>query len=330
MNNFKTILLVSLFFLSGCWPGNRDYNFEYEIIISDFPENLENLNTVYNDYNSDLPYPAARSTIFFSSDRSSAGANFDIICESIDMSYHEKDNILNFSIPSNNVLSTYESRLIELVNLQSNEYGPYTFHGDKGRDYFFYANDDAGNYDIKFIHTPRLDWGTYDGQERLFGPEDVVIINSDHDDLYPVINSDYSRLFFCSNRENAHFDIYGIDLNNEVALYEYLTGTGFVQVTKESILSSSSNDKCPSIRGDLLVFASDREGGYGGYDLYYSLLQDNQWSIPVNFGNKINTAANEYRPITFSFLDFNLMIFSSDRSEGKGGYDLYCVKIDDI
>ncbi|MBN2863357.1 MAG: hypothetical protein JXN62_09365, partial [Bacteroidales bacterium] len=60
------------------------------------------------------------------------------------------------------------------------------------------------------------------------------------------------------------------------------------------------------------------------------LRQDNEWSIPVNFGDKINTGDNEFRPITFQFLDFNLMIFSSDRSDGKGGYDLYCVKIDDI
>jgi len=34
----------------------------------------------------------------------------------------------------------------------------------------------------------------------------------------------------------------------------------------------------------LMVFASDRAGGFGGFDLYYSRLQNGKWSAPVNFG----------------------------------------------
>ena len=90
-------------------------------------------------------------------------------------------------------------------------------------------------------------------------------------------------------------------------------------------MSSSSEDKCPYVNGKLLTFSSNRPGGYGGFDLYYSLFENGSWSAPINFGNKINTAFDEYRPISLHIQNFdnNLLIFSSDRPGGKGGFDLY-------
>jgi len=109
-----------------------------------------------------------------------------------------------------------------------------------------------------------------------------------------------------------------------------LTGQEPVTVIKEAALSSGSDDKCPYIQGNRMVFTSDRPGGFGGFDLYYSVFTDGNWSDPVNFGDKINTPYNEYRPIvkTFDFEFTNdMMIFSSDRPGGLGGFDLYYVGI---
>lgn len=329
MKKTTSTLIIGLI-LGGCTPLEPDPDFEYEIIIADTATNLQSLNSANDDYNSNLPYPGARSEIYFSSNRNSGGDNYDIICKAIDISYHEKDNILNFSIPTNNDYSPYQTKLFELINTQHDELGPFSF-GTNGWNYFFYANNESGDFDIKFVYTPSLDWGTYDGQQRLFGPSNVTIVNSGSDDLYPTINQDKSELFFCSNRENESFDIYSIDINSEVLLHDYLTSENSVRIFKESVLSSNSNDKCPSINGNILVFASDRDGGYGGYDLYYSQFINNQWSTPVNFGDKINSSSDEYRPITFSFFNYSdLMIFSSNRPGGKGGFDLYCVKISDL
>lgn len=322
--------LIITVILVGCIPLDPDYTFEYEIIITDTATNLQSLNSPDDDYNSNLPYPGARSEIYFSTNRKSGGENYDIICRAIDISYHEKDNILNFSIPTNNSYSQYQTKLLEFINTQHDELGPFSFDID-GWKYFFYANNESGDFDIKFVHTPSLDWGTYAGQQRLYGPSSVTVVNSISDDLYPTINQDKSKLFFCSNRENESFDIYSIDLNAEGLLHDYLTSANTVQISKEVGLSSNSNDKCPSFNGNLVVFASDRDGGYGGYDLYYSQFVDNQWSTPVNFGDKINSSSDEYRPITFSFFNHsNLMIFSSNRPGGKGGFDLYSVTINDL
>lgn len=321
--------LIITFILAGCIPLDPGYKFEYEIIIADTATNLQSLNSANDDFNSDLPYPAARSEIYFSSNRNSGGGTYDIICRAIDISFHEKDNILNFSIPTNNSYNSYQTKLLELINTPYDELGPFSLNTN-GWNYFFFANNESGNFDIKFVHTPSLDWGTYEGQQRLFGPSSVTMANSASDDLYPTINQDRSKLIFCSDRENESFDIYSIILNPEILLHDYLTSPDAVQISKEEVLSSNSNDKCPSINGNLIVFASDREGGYGGYDLYYSQFADNQWSTPANFGDKINSESDEYRPITFSFFNYaDIMIFSSNRSGGKGGFDLYSVKIND-
>jgi hypothetical protein len=74
-----------------------------------------------------------------------------------------------------------------------------------------------------------------------------------------------------------------------------------------------------------MVFASDRPGGMGGFDLYYSIYKNGKWDSPVNMGPHINTSSNEYRPVVGFHQDFTnkYIIFSSDRSGGKGGYDLY-------
>jgi len=322
MKKIVPILMITLI-LFGC----PDYEFEYETIIIDTPTNLEKLNTEYDDYNSDLPYFSGGHQIYFSSNRNSSGGNFDIIVKAIEMSYHDRDNILNFSIPTIGSYTSFQSKLLPIINTPNDELGPFSFSGTQGWDYFFYANNESGDFNTKFVYTPRLDWGTYDGQKRLYGPNNVTLINSEFDDLYPTIHEDNSKLLFCSNRENDLFDIYSVDLDAEILLHDNLMNENSVQISKETVLSSASNDKCPSIMDNLIVFASDKEGGYGGYDLYYSQFKNNQWSNPINFGEKINSVNDEYRPITFSFASFNLLIFSSNRPGGQGGFDLYCVKI---
>ena len=75
-----------------------------------------------------------------------------------------------------------------------------------------------------------------------------------------------------------------------------------------------------------MFFSSDREGGYGGFDLWVSnyTKRGKTWSDPVNLGPNINTAGNEYYPF-FNKGD-NKLYFSSDGWPGAGGLDIF--KID--
>jgi len=45
----------------------------------------------------------------------------------------------------------------------------------------------------------------------------------------------------------------------------------------------------------MIIFSSERSGGFGGTDIYISFKKsDNSWSEPLNLGNDINSAVSEY------------------------------------
>ncbi len=72
---------------------------------------------------------------------------------------------------------------------------------------------------------------------------------------------------------------------------------------------------------EYLIFSSDREGGYGGYDIWYStIIDENNYSKPVNAGKLINTPGNEISPAWYS--SDTSLYFSSDYHPGLGGYDI--------
>lgn len=94
--------------------------------------------------------------------------------------------------------------------------------------------------------------------------------------------------------------------------------------------SNEFNCAHPSISADgkTLFFASDMGGGYGGMDIWYSVLgDDGVWGTPVNLGEKVNTKGNDMFP--FIAAD-NLLYFGSDGREGLGGLDVYEVKLKDL
>lgn len=74
--------------------------------------------------------------------------------------------------------------------------------------------------------------------------------------------------------------------------------------------------------GKMVVFSSNRPGGYGGLDLWYSVLDSKgKWSEPVNLGPEINTPENE-EGVSFH-PDGNIIFFHSSGLNGFGGYDVY-------
>ena len=74
-----------------------------------------------------------------------------------------------------------------------------------------------------------------------------------------------------------------------------------------------------SPNGKLLYFSSNREGGFGGWDLYAAFKTANGWSVPQNLGPVVNTPGDEVSP----HLDGNTMYFSSDYHHGLGGMDVF-------
>ena len=80
----------------------------------------------------------------------------------------------------------------------------------------------------------------------------------------------------------------------------------------------------PSIspNGRMLFFVSNRPGGQGGMDIWYSVRgSDGKWGNPVNPGKAINTPGDEFSP--FIYFNSRTLYFSSNGRETFGGHDIY-------
>lgn len=337
LKSFVLLVLISLTTFScdilNPNPGNK-YSIGH---FPTSPVNLEEFNTEFDDYNSDIPVFGETFPFCFSSNRNSNGTDFDIVYKLMSVYFSKKTGELNIYENTHTNLDVYIENgnirsALTKINSPFDEFGPYLI--PMGRNYngtnmnrrfetyiFLYSNNSKGNQNIFF--TQNLE------NENYENPISVEYLNSDSDDAYPTFNNDKSEIYFTSNRDGK-FDIYKIKTDNSKEILEILSENDSASVEMDSILSSEFDDKCPSITNNILVFTSNRDGGYGGYDLYYSYFENGNWSEPINFGSDINTVYDEYRPIVRSSpgdFDNDMMIFSSNRPSGKGGFDLYYVGI---
>lgn len=334
----SAFLLIASMTLFSCDLLNLNQGNKYTIgHFPTSPVNLAEFNTEFDDYNSDIPVFLETFPFCFSSNRNSNGENYDIVYKLMSVEFSKKTGELDIYEETRSNLSVYIenaniNNALTKINSPFDEFGPRlipmgrtsggtNMNGRFETYIFLYSNNSNGNQDIFF--TQNIE------NENYEDPIAVEFLNSDFDDAYPTFNNDNSELYFSSNRAGK-FDIYKIKTDSSKEIVGILSENSSATVETDSILSSGSDDKCPSITNNILVFTSNRAGGYGGYDLYYSFFENGNWSEPINFGSDINTEYDEYRPIVRSDkwqFDNDMMIFSSNRPGGKGGFDLYCVGI---
>lgn len=95
----------------------------------------------------------------------------------------------------------------------------------------------------------------------------------------------------------------------------------------ENINTKNSQSKHPAISkgGDTLLFASNRTGGYGNYDIWISVNSGkDDWGPAMNMGASVNTKLNELSP---AFTIYSHIFFlASDGHQSYGGLDVYMAK----
>lgn len=288
-----------------------------------FPDtvlNMGKINSKFDDYNMDSYVLTGNGPIVFSSNRNSQGGQFDLVQGNIAFVFDQTDGY--FELTSSVTNDSYLNSLITKANTPGNDFGPYRFFSSSdGFEYLVLSSvNSQGNLDIKYLRNrPQFSQNIPDIEEST----PLTLLNSAGDDAYFCLDGNQDSAYFCSSR-SGDFDIYVQAKPEKTEL-----STWFIQNQAPSSLveslNSAADDKCPMLMNKVMVFTSNRPGGLGGFDLYYSILRNGVWSSPVNFGPGINSSSNEYRPLLGwheNFTNYFLM-FSSDRPGGEGGYDLY-------
>ncbi len=142
-------------------------------------------------------------------------------------------------------------------------------------------------------------------------------VNTKKHDACVGLSPDGNKLFLFRTNEN----LFGGDLYES----DKIDGKWSVPIRMGSQINSVNNiepSASISLDGRTFYFSSNREGGFGGFDIYRVVkLPNNEWSLALNLGPQINTPFNEDAP--FIHPDGKSLFFSSQGHSSMGGFDIF-------
>ncbi len=358
----NVLIIIFILFLVSCPIYYSSDNPE----VSEIPQNMNNINTEYDDYNSMAPPPDDVSFYFiYSTNRYSRGGVYRVGEGHIELRLKKEKSLTSSEkkkvVITDRYIEQYDfpckatsggdilgpvmfpqSLPYEFVHNYDEEI-PYPDYSDE-EDYFYADYPDIFSKHMVYFYTSETTRGDFDifycTQEDPT-PRSVGF-NTVYNEKY-IYFDDFGHLLFSSDKEGK-LNIYEISLQNEAKYYGgsatspmdlYFWLKNYSKELRPEIISSIStldaDDTCPYVLYDTMVFASNRKRGEGGYDLYYTTYDESSksWSKPRHFPYPINTKADEFRPSVYWIYGYKnyLMFFSSNRAGGSGGYDLYYVGV---
>lgn len=204
------------------------------------------------------------------------------------------------------------------INSLKADYGPTIGNVDdillftSKRNVQYVAGERVINEDLFFSLTMP---GGYWGKAQEF-----TTINTSYNEGSACLSKDGKQLFF--SRCNSPGSLGNCDL------YVSTLGADSVWSASKNLgaaINSTGWDSHPSLThtGDTLYFASNRAGGFGLSDIYYSVKDEKgEWQNAKNAGPIINTRNSEVSP--FFHRKFNVLYFSSNGHPlNFGEFDIY-------
>ena len=102
-------------------------------------------------------------------------------------------------------------------------------------------------------------------------------------------------------------------------------GTPYELTAVNDVNSTSTQPSVSMVNEqEVLFFSSNREGGKGGMDIWYSRKINGTFQPPANLGGEVNTMEDEITPFYHS--NDSCLYFSSNWHEGLGGFDIFKLK----
>jgi Tol biopolymer transport system component len=136
------------------------------------------------------------------------------------------------------------------------------------------------NMDIWYSDWTGSDWGE---------PHYIKELSSPGKEGSPTVDTNGTLCFFSDRNRQAN--------SNSIYCSELVAGK-YTDPQLMADINSGVSDTSPSLSADgqVMLFYSTRDGGYGKADLYVSFKQHGKWSVARNFGSIVNTGEFEYNP----------------------------------
>ncbi len=212
---------------------------------------------------------------------------------------------------------------LEGVNSTANDFAPFAY----ADDVLYLSSTQGGKARIYRSQRQGNQWS------KPTLPENFPVIQNNQHYCNSSLSQDGNRFYFtiCSDVQNWS------DLNSRCEIF-VLKRKGNAWAQPERLPDYINMEKAtathPNIvtqgNREILYFSSNREGGRGGMDLWYTsrdLSNDNAaFSFPVNLGGTVNTLGDEITPF-YDNVD-GMLYFASNGLPSIGGFDIFMAKGD--
>jgi peptidoglycan-associated lipoprotein len=212
----------------------------------------------------------------------------------------------------------YEVKNLDMLNTNAAEFSPLYV----GNQMYFTSNRGEGKiYAATGTGFTNLYTYKFDGSEEFSGAVvamDGRINTPNKHEASATISKDGKTMVFARGNDGRKKGDQDVNL-----FISYYKNGEWSEPEMMSISDPKAWDSSPAFSADgaSLYFSSNREGGYGGNDIYRATKDTRgRWTKVVNMGDKINSRGNEVFPYVS---DDGKLYFSSDGHPGLGGLDLF-------
>lgn len=168
--------------------------------------------------------------------------------------------------------------------------------------------------DLYYVKKEGDNWGS---------PKAITALNGNYHDGIAALPENGQTIYFTrSNYDGSRLKADDNNVSNTQIFYSNKLNDGSWTEPKELPLNEDNAMFAhPTISpdGKTIFFSSDKQGGFGGMDIYMSTLNETNWSSPVNLGPNVNTSGDEVFP---HLMSGDTLYFSSDSHTGIGGLDI--------
>lgn len=143
-------------------------------------------------------------------------------------------------------------------------------------------------------------------------------LNTVHNEANATFNKAFDQIYFTRCFDNDGDDYCKIMWSEKV--------NGRWAEAEEAIpMDPGYNYMHPALieNDSVMILSCNLTGGEGGYDLFYSVLEEDGWANPEPMPSRLNTMGNE----CFPTVNGDTLFYSSDYLPGLGGMDIFMTRV---